>query len=269
MSLAIQERPKHRIMNAGTRPKFAMRYEVPTIRGLDDLKSQIELLLGKRRLHGKIVTFGSCFAVNVGRALMEKGRQVYTLLIAEEINSAFNNVKLLERVFHGTASQLTDELERETHVNYFALQQEFKNATTIVFTLGNIFRLENAAGSTLRNTDDTKLVAETFQQTVMNVQRILSLLAKNTNAKVYVTVSPIPISGYKGTEFNTAMEADCASKSQLRAALRQCQGFEYLPIFEVFKWLPPHQEFATFGIDDGKSRHLGQSHVNLVMEQMS
>lgn len=65
------------------------------------------------------------------------------------------------------------------------------------------------------------------------------------------------------------IEADCASKSQLRAALRACDGYEYLPTFEVFKWLPPHQQFATFGGDDGHPRHLVQKHVDLVMETMT
>lgn len=81
--IALDQSPKHRITNAGTRPKFVMRYEIPMICELEGLKAQINNLLGKRELKGRIVTFGSCFAVNLGKALKERGRNVYTLLVGD------------------------------------------------------------------------------------------------------------------------------------------------------------------------------------------
>lgn len=264
----IQSVAKHRICKAGIRSKLPMRYDVTDIKSLKELREQIRLLVGPRVLEGNIATFGSCFAVNVGKALKERGRNVYTLLLTEEVNSPFNNVLLLRKVFLDEDSQLTDELKAQTRVNYFALKEELVFADTIILTLGNIFHLESDGKPTVNFTEGAKLVAEDYEETVRKLREIFSFLNRYTRAKLYVTVSPIPIQGYVGREFKSAIEADCASKSQLRAALRECSGFEYLPIFEVFKWLPPHQHFPTFGVDDGRNRHLAQAQVGLVMEMM-
>lgn len=253
---------------AGSTYKLNDRYDVPRITDLQTLRKQIRRVIGDRKICGTVMTFGSCFAVNVGTAINASGGRAYTLQISEEVNCPFNNVLLLKRVFVGERAPLTDELEEKDQIDWDVVKTRFQWAESIIFTLGNIFHLESNGESNLES-EGADLIGETFDETVAHMREIFALLKEHTKGEIYVTVSPIPIAGYRGDEFASAIEADCASKSQLRAAIRKCEGINYIPVFEVFKWLPPHQDFATFGIDDGKSRHLGRDHVALVMEALA
>ena len=107
------------------------------IPALDDPPQYFKDMEGRR-----LLTFGSCFAVNMGRMLREKGCSVYTMVIAEDVNSPFNNLQLLRRLFRGEKTPISDELAVISDLDYDALRQEFRNASDIVFTLGNIYHLE-------------------------------------------------------------------------------------------------------------------------------
>lgn len=254
-----------------------VRYDVPRIADVEGLRAQIEFLLGTKAHtfrnfdSRRLFAFGSCFAINMGRALRDAGNSVYTLVISEDVNSPFNNRLLLRRIFNGEASSLTDELERLTGINYAKVRSEFQGATDIVFTLGNIFRIMGPHGVTTDHRKAIALMAENFGQSLECVREIFDMLAENTKARIFATVSPIPISGYRGKDFGSAVEADCASKSQLRAVLNNCkhERVTYLPTFEIFRWLPAHQDFATLGAEDGNPRHLTQAHVSMVMEALT
>jgi hypothetical protein len=217
----------------------------------------------------RLVSFGSCFAVNVGRLLREKGGSVYTFVLAEEVNSPFNNLEVFKRLFLGERTSLSEELSLTAVIDYEKLKAEFTGATDIIFTLGNIFHLENDGVPTLNARKGAVVVAETIEQTIECLKTIFQLLQQFTKATIFVSVSPVPISGYRGTEFASAIEADCVSKSQLRAALNACHrdfpNIRYVPTFEVFRWLPAHQSFPTFGVDDGDARHIGGSLLKQVL----
>lgn len=248
-----------------------LRYKLRPIRTPDDLQAAMEKLLGDKagmlapREGRKFFTFGSCFAVNIGSDMKARGAEVYTTRVTEDVNSPFNNAALLRSVFLNEHTDIADELVESTGIDYDEFRHELTSATDVIFTLGNIFRLEGDEGHTVVATKDTKLVRETFQETVDCLRDIFRILAKFTTARIFVSVSPIPISGYIGTEFGSAIEADCASKCQLIAAIRTLDGFTYIPTFEIFRWLPAHQEFSTFGADRDNSRHLWGSHVWMVM----
>ncbi|MBY0511186.1 MAG: GSCFA domain-containing protein [Rhodospirillaceae bacterium] len=254
-------------------------YVVPAIDSIEQFGEQVAALLKDvapqftQHASGRLLTFGSCFAVNVGQYLRKQGNSVYTLVVAEDVNSPFNNLQLLKRVFRDERTPVAEELELINTLNFDDVKREFLEAERIVFTLGNIFHLEIDGCSTIHLKKGSTLIAERFEETVKYLREIFTLLRENTRAKIFVSVSPIPIGGYRGDQFKTAIEADCVSKSQLRAALHACQnefeGLIYVPTFEIFRWLPAHQSFATFGVDDGVARHISTALLTKVMEQLA
>jgi hypothetical protein len=261
------------------KPEGTLHYKLPIISDHEQYTVQIGDVLGHSKAlfdpagRGRLLTFGSCFAVNMGRLLRDKGRSVYTVVIAEDVNSPFNNLQFLKRVLLGETSAICEELQVISGLDYNSLRQEFSNATDIVFTLGNIFHLEFDGVSTLLTTEGASLVAETLGETAKCISEIFGLLQRFTKATIYVSVSPIPISGYRGSAFSSAIEADCVSKSQLRAALNACMrdfpDIRYIPTFEIFRWLPAHQAFPTFGTDDGNARHISGALLKRVLDAIA
>lgn len=251
--------------------RHTKRYKISPIKTLPDLHDAMVDLIGERvgimsiSDHRRFFTFGSCFAVNIGEALRIKGANVYTTRFTEDVNSPFNNRVILRRIFLNEQSAVSDELAANTGADYEEIKKELIRATDVIFTLGNIFHLEGPAGHTMLATKQCTLARETYAETVECLREIIQLLRENTTAKIFVSVSPIPISGYIGNEFASAIEADCASKSQLVAAIRSLNGFVYIPTFEIFRWLPAHQAFPTFGAGRDNARHLWGSHVGMAM----
>ena len=71
-------------------------------------------------------------------------------------------------------------------------------------------------------------------------------------------------------EFDSAVQADCLSKSTLRVAAHEilAQGIEnvfYWPSFEIVRWLSSHTE-SPFGKDDQNNLHVNEDIINLIME---
>ena len=251
--------------------RHVLRYRPRLISTVDDFQEEVVLIADSRagsltpNPKRSFVTFGSCFAVNLAASLKTKGANVYTTMVTEDINSPSNNRMMLRRLFLGERCKLTDDLQEHSNVNYDEMLKGFSEATDIIFTLGNIFRIKNNSGHTIRATRDAWLVSETFAETVECLTDVLAMLKKYTNAKIFVSVSPIPISGYMGSEFSTVMEADCTSKCQLVTAIKSLNGFTYIPTFEIFRWLAAHQRFSAFGEEGRSCRHLSPKHIEMVM----
>lgn len=266
----------HNVANLGGDASEVKRYKVAIMRTHEEFASRAAFTLGSRRgiLKGKeaskIVTFGSCFAVNVGEQLQRQGFDVYTMLVAEDVNSTFNNLLMLKWLFLGERSNVADELAAIDGMDFALLREKLTAADEIILTLGNIFHLENAGVPTLQ---DGAVVVESIADTAECLDGIFSLLTTHTKASIIVSVSPVPISGYRGSEFASAVEADCASKSQLRAVLnetlRKYKGVVYMPTFEIFRWLAGHQVGPMYGVDDQNSRHISRAHVAMVMREIA
>lgn len=240
-----------------------LRYKLHAVRDLHDMKGQMARILDHRigmlkpSAGRRFVTFGSCFAENVAQALRARGAKVYVSFLVEDVNCPYNNRLLLRQLFLGERSAYIDALIQRTGANLEELRREIDGATDIILTLGNVYHFTDPECV-------CDLERESYEQTVEYLREIISLL--RGRGSLYISVSPIPISGYRGAEFDSAMEADCASKSQLRAALQQCGGFTYIPTFEFFRWLPAHQEFSTFGADNGHARHIHREQIDAAME---
>src|SRR5262249_50861937 len=108
-----------------------IRYEPRIASDLAQFQSQVEALLGESRglfkntESQRLLTFGSCFAVNFGRLLRDKGHSVYTLVIAEDVNSPFNNLQLLKRLFLDEKTPISEELAVISGLDFGSLKQEF------------------------------------------------------------------------------------------------------------------------------------------------
>lgn len=252
-----------------------LRYTFPRIATEDQFREEVRNILGDRRNifrdpSRRVLAFGSCFAQNISKAMIEMGRKVTTLVVTEDVNSPFNNLLLLRRIFRGEQSRFSADLANISRIDYERTKEEMREADDLIFTLGNVFHLEDAEGPTLHKS--AYLVMESFKETKSCIQEILTILKSNTKASIYVSVSPVPISGYRGDAFQTAVEADAASKCQLHAALRESLPSErvtYIPTFEVFKWLAMHEAFEVLSVDNGNPRHLPKPLIRIVMEELT
>jgi hypothetical protein len=90
----------------------------------------------------------------------------------------------------------------------------------------------------------------------------------NADVKIVLTVSPVPL---KATlEMASVVQADCISKSTLRVAVHEVMGqgidgVVYWPSFEIARWLSAYFP-ATFGADDGRSRHVSKAVIEVILE---
>jgi GTPase SAR1 family protein len=119
----------------------------------------------------------------------------------------------------------------------------------------------------------------TFNEVKSHVEALYHhVRAMNQNCRIILTVSPVPIDsvlGLRGLNM-FATEVDCVSKSTLRAALHEAMNthasmksdpqLHYLPSFEIVRWIAPVTGVATFGAEDGASRHVSNDVLNAVCE---
>lgn len=231
----------------------------------------------------KAMTLGSCFAVNVGRALTTAGIDVFNTLIPEDVNSTFANRYLLEWLNQGSETKFTkyfDALYGESVRQQ--LRDALVNAGLLVITVGVspcLFHVETGEFAfTSRKNDkvgfsflpgDYHLRTTSVYENVENIDFIITTIkAINPKARIVISVSPVPLSGT--TEMPDIVVADCISKSTMRVAVHEIvkihPGVIYWPSFEIVRWLGAHAEFPMFGMDDGMSRHVGNAVVNQIIQ---
>ena len=93
----------------------------------------------------------------------------------------------------------------------------------------------------------------------------------NPAIRMIFTVSPIPL--FATFEGHSAILADCASKSALRAAIEEVMMEKdedelliYWPSFESFRWLGVHAG-PVFGADDGSTMHASEFVIDAVFKE--
>jgi tetratricopeptide (TPR) repeat protein len=228
----------------------------------------------------RVFTLGSCFAQNLAEALSKTGTPTAHFPYVEDINSTFANRYLLE--------WLLGRLKTGPTAGYFdakygapmrdELRVALEQADVIIFTVGVapcFFERESGA-FVLPRASSVSLWAQDniFRTTTVeeNKDNILAIIeaAKSLNAdvKIVLTVSPVPL---KATlEMASVVQADCISKSTLRVAVHEVMGqgidgVVYWPSFEIARWLSAYFP-ATFGADDGRSRHVSKAVIEVILE---
>lgn len=229
----------------------------------------------------RVVTQGSCFADNLARSLRRYPLKVEGISCGEEHNSTFANRIAIQWMLDGPSSENTtiaaENLGADQQARY---RQVLESADIYVYTLGV------AAGFFHRDTGDfmmpratatskiaqirrgvfrTSSVAENVENLLYIVDRLTAL---NPRIKIVLSVSPVPLQAT--LELNSAVVADCVSKSTLRVAAHEVlkegrPNVIYWPSFEMVRWLGAHRG-PVFGNDDGSSNHVDFSVIDAIID---
>lgn len=231
-----------------------------------------------------LMTLGSCFAENLARQLQTLGYDVWFESIGEEVNSTYANRYLLEWVERGVVSPQTEAMEQAFGpVVRRRLRKGIERSDVFVLTLGAapcFFDEETgeflftAARSTDQAVRHGLMRTTTVAENVDNLREVIGAVRRISRREptFVVTVSPVPLAGT--TEMDSAVVADCVSKSILRVACHEVVAAAgpkvvYWPSFEMVRWLGAHLDHdqpAAYGEDDDNSRHVSRWLVDLIVE---
>ena len=231
------------------------------------------------------MTLGSCFAQNLALRLRTAGYSTHSEEIGEEVNSTYANRHLLDWVQHGPVNGPT----RVMHQAYGAgsrerLSKGLTSSDVFVMTLGVAPCFFDPDGefvflSPRSATTNALRYAMTMRTTSVaeNVDNIEAIIASvrrmaGRDIRIVLTVSPVPLQGT--TEHESAITADCLSKSTLRVACQEVvtahegDGVIYWPSFEIVRWLGPYfgpDLPRVYGAEDGRSGHVSEWIIDLIV----
>jgi hypothetical protein len=207
----------------------------------------------------KFLLQGSCFAENLFNEMKSTGYPCFYNKVLEALNSPLANLYYL-----------LDLKEKKTDPVY----QEIATSQVYVLTIGVApcwFSRQTGQfvfGPDLRNIHQyfqrTLLVSEA-KDALLKVFRVVYEI--NPKMTIVLTLSPVPL---RSTfEFESAIVADCVSKSVLRAAIHEallvCEPPKpiYFPSFEIVRWAGAHAGDA-FG-EDGMPTHVSEKYVKQII----
>ena len=222
------------------------------------------------------LTLGSCFAQNLAARLRRAGHPCHSEEIGEEVNSTYANRYLLDWIENGPMDGPTRAMDEAFGpASRERLRRGFASCQVFVMTLGVAASFFNADGrfafipQHARTTADAlaglQMRTTTVAENVENIGRIVDAVRRlaGPGVRIVLTVSPVPMSAT--TEFDSAITADCISKSTLRLACHEVvsargeEGVLYWPSFEIVRWMGTHfgpDVPPVYGGDDGNPRHV-------------
>ena len=227
-------------------------------------------------------TLGSCFAGRIARELQRLGQAVFHMQLAETVNTTFANLAFLEWLADGggaNAAYFEREAE-ERRTTREEIRASLAMADFVIYTLGvaPVF-FEKATGRFVphqaedfrqfRFLADHEYRTSTVEQNVANLRAILAILRRvKPGIRLVLTVSPVPLTAT--FEMESAVVADCVSKSVLRAAAHEFlkeagADVVYWPSYEMVRWIGGHTGGA-FGGDDGSNHHVTDALVTDIVE---
>jgi tetratricopeptide (TPR) repeat protein len=233
-----------------------------------------------------VATFGSCFAGNVARALRNAGVNARNTTFGEFVNSTAANRHYIDWVVDGVKNEITEAIA-EFHAgdpNFSGDPSDHRRRVAesdiIVLTVGvapGYFRrgtgelvVPRPSSFNLRALlKECEFRTTTVADNVANLQHILAQLRRvNPKAHVVITVSPVPL----GTtfEYESAIVADCVSKSTLRVAVDELMrenlpGLMYWPSFELFRWVGSYVP-NLYGMEDRSTVHASEFAVAVAVD---
>jgi hypothetical protein len=230
--------------------------------------------------YSRICTLGSCFAINIARYLRDSGYNAQSFELGELVNNTYTNLFILENNIDFASEWATLQPQMAQSVAEF--KRNLAEADCIIFTLGlglafysdtdgspltnplYSYRKEHYKGYSMKPIPVDRNLSN-FRDIIKSIERI------NKDAKVIVTLSPVPLDGCKG-DFVSAIEADCISKSigRLTLAMAEAEGldFSYFPSYELVRWVATARHWPpAFGgdADDIYLRHPTSSVIKSVM----
>ena len=260
---------------------------------LTDLKSSIQSILRLYRSSprnpknpwpskSRVLTFGSCFALNIHKKLYDMHLNSRSVLMFEELNSPMYNLIGLssEYIFNSNEGQFitsnknhspyskivenADKLLPNSNYDFifsdgiwnlkrlqdrFAiLKKEIKNADNIIFTVGTAIERNDKGRTYFVSVDDQT-------KSISNV--VSKIKAINPDINIVLTLSPVPTTGVWGLPYElSAVEADCIQKSISRCAIynfflsnKNLNNISYFPSYEIVRWLAPYSSEKKIWID--------------------
>jgi tetratricopeptide (TPR) repeat protein len=240
-----------------------------------DLNSEPKFLNRNTRFF----TMGSCFARNLAKSLIDSGYASHHMEISEYINTTFAN-----RVFVDWLSDADiDGAIRDRIVEMLPpgwskenTLQIIKNSDVFILTLGVAPAFfDRATGDFVLprpSALNSRVLAEKylFRTTSVkeNVENVLYLIEFIRNIsphmKIVVTVSPVPL--LASFEYESAVQADCLSKSTMRLVAHEVvnssniSNILYWPSFEIFRWAGSNAS-NYYAADDGAAWHVSEEKV--------
>jgi tetratricopeptide (TPR) repeat protein len=227
----------------------------------------------------RFFTMGSCFARNLSRNLINSGYVSHHMEISEYINTTFAN-----RVFVDWLSDREIDDAIRDRITSLLPPGWSKENTLKVIGSSDVFILtlgvapaffDRATGDFVlpRSTAlNSRVLAEKYrfrttsvQENVDNVRYVLDFVRKiSPGIKFVVTVSPVPL--VASFEYESAVQADCLSKSTMRLVAHEVvnnsniSNILYWPSFEVFRWAGSHAG-NYYAADDGAAWHVSEEKV--------
>lgn len=217
----------------------------------------------KSKLHfdknTRLIMQGSCFAENLYNEMKVAGYPCFYNKVLEALNSPLANMYYLTNL---------------KNKNSDPIYQEIARANVYLLTIGVAPCWFSRLNGQFVFGPDVKNMALYYQRTLSvaeATQALLQVIAIiyeiNPNVKIVLTLSPVPL---RSTfEFESAIVADCVSKSVLRAAIHEallaCKQKKpiYFPSFEIVRWAGAHAGNA-FG-EDGMPTHVSASYVKQII----
>jgi len=227
----------------------------------------------------RFFTMGSCFARNLSRSLSDSGYASHHMEISEHINTTFAN-----RVFVDWLSDAPiDDAIRQRFAELLpagwskeATLKIIKDSDVFILTLGvaaAFFDRESGAFVLPRSTAlNSRALAEKYlfrttsvQDNVANVLYLLNFIRSiSPDIRIIVTVSPVPMMA--SFEHESAVQADCLSKSTMRLVAHEVVNHSnipnilYWPSFEIFRWGGSNAS-NYYAADDGAAWHVSEEKV--------
>jgi len=227
----------------------------------------------------RFFTMGSCFARNLSKNLNSGGYVSHHMEISEVINTTFANKVFVDwlgdaGVDHAIGERIAELLpsgwskENTLHV--------IRNSDVFILTLGVAPAFfDRSTGEFVlprRTALNSRVLAEKYlyrttsvKENVDNVLHVIRFIRSVSPAiKIVVTVSPVPLMA--SFEYESAVQADCLSKSTMRLVAHEVVNHSdisdilYWPSFEIFRWAGSNCS-NYYAADDGAAWHVSEEKV--------
>jgi tetratricopeptide (TPR) repeat protein len=227
----------------------------------------------------RFFTMGSCFARNLAMSLRQSGYISHHMEISEHINTTFANrvfvdwlrgVEIEPAIRDRIVQLLPEGCSKERTLD------NIKSSDVFILTLGvaaaffdrstGAFVLPRASALNSRAlAEKYRFRTASVQENTDNVRYLIDFIRSVApHIRIVVTVSPVPI--LASFEHESAVQADCLSKSTMRLVAHEVvnnSGIEnilYWPSFEVFRWGGSNAS-NYYAADDGAAWHVSEAKV--------
>lgn len=232
----------------------------------------------------KVLTIGSCFAQNIRKRLQQTGRLAAVADMPDGMNSTLavrsylnwcytanddnlteayfrNKEKINKFIFSGDNETAKNVLEYSDGIIItYGVSSVWKDVTTGKYFWHGVPAHEFVEGRHVSVQTDTAWNVNNIKETIALIRR------HKPAAPVILTLSPVPLAATFSEK--SIWEADCASKSVLRAAIEEVLAEKpgdvyYWPSFEIIRWIGAHLNYSFYSHvgDEETKGHADNRHV--------